>query len=295
MTSEQLLERLQRWMQTVITHPDGIAAGIGSPQARREIDVDLPDIEQVIARSDAQTSIERLAIYGNAYYARLVGCLAAEFPATQQAVGKEPFSGFVFGYLQQSPSTSYTLGELGRDFPGYLAGSRPPRESDEPDWIDFLVDLSTLERTYSDVFDGPGEEDLPLMTADRLRGIPPGDWEHLRLQPAPSLQLLELRFPAHEYASAVRRGEEATIPAPLPTRLAINRREYIVRRRTLDPLPFDLLGRLMRGVPLGRAIGESLDTVADPPGNLTDVIEAWFRTWTAAGYFVGVETQSVTK
>jgi hypothetical protein len=283
------LENIQRWMQTVITHPGGIAAGINSPEARRQIDVAAEDVESVISPSQALGSIQRLEIYAGAYCARLIECLAAEFPATRQLVGEEAFGGFVFDYLQQFPSTSYTLGDLGAHFPQYLAGARPPREGDQPDWADFLIDLATLERTYSDVFDGPGEERQELLSADRLREFPPQQWEQLRLVTAASLRLVELRFPVHEYASAVRAGSEATIPPPAPTRLAINRRDYIVRRRTLEPLPFAILRRLVGRQSLGEAIGQSVEAQGEPPADLAAQLENWFRTWTAAGYFVDVD------
>ncbi|MGE0378513.1 MAG: putative DNA-binding domain-containing protein, partial [Planctomycetaceae bacterium] len=120
------------------------------------------------------------------------------------AIGDEAFRGFVRGYLQQHPSTSYTLAELGHAFPAYLAASRPPCTGEGPDWADFLVDLATHERTYSEVFDGPGEEQLPLLCVEDLQAIPTDRWGDVRLRTAASLRLLELRFPVHEFASAVR-------------------------------------------------------------------------------------------
>lgn len=282
------LEQLQRWMQTVIMHPDGVRAGLESEAARQELDIAANEIEQVITRSQALTSVERLEVYGNAYYARLIECMAAEFPATEHLVGEDAFSGFVFGYLQELPSTSYTLGELGVGFADYLATSRPARDSDQPDWADFLVDLATLERAYSDVFDGPGEEQRPLLTAEQLQAISPDKWDSLRLETADSLRLLRFRFPVQEYAAAVRKQESATIPEAKQTFLAISRRDYIVRRRVLEPLPFELLSRLQSGSLLGIAIVDSLEAHGSPPDNLSALLEEWFRTWTAAGYFIAV-------
>ena len=100
------LDRLQRWMQSVITHPDGVAAGIDSETARELIEIRSGSIEQVISRSKALDSIQRLHVYGNAYYARLIDCMKGEFPATLAALGDESFGGFVMGYLQSCPSTS---------------------------------------------------------------------------------------------------------------------------------------------------------------------------------------------
>ena len=138
------------------------------------------------------------------------------------------------------------------------------------------------------MFDGPGEERLSLLTAARLQTIPQEQWGELRMQTAASLRLLEFRFPVQEYAAAVRKETAATFPAPETTRLAINRREYVVRRRTLEPLPFDLLSRLQSGTPLGEAIGQSIETMESPPEELPSLLENWFQTWTAAGYFIDV-------
>ncbi|MGD9854491.1 MAG: hypothetical protein AB7U20_06015 [Planctomycetaceae bacterium] len=72
------LDQIQRWMQEVLMHPDGVVAGIASDRARARIDIAAGDVERVISRSAALDSVQRLAVYGNAYSARLIECLAAE-------------------------------------------------------------------------------------------------------------------------------------------------------------------------------------------------------------------------
>ena len=73
-------------MQAVITHPLGIAAGIESEDAREVIDIESEGVEEVVTRSEARTSIERLEVYGNAYFSRLLECLRDQFPALVQAL-----------------------------------------------------------------------------------------------------------------------------------------------------------------------------------------------------------------
>ncbi|HUG91428.1 MAG TPA: DNA-binding domain-containing protein [Planctomycetaceae bacterium] len=292
------LARIQRWMQAVIMHPEGVAAGVNSGAARSEIDVSAAHLEQVISRSRALGSLKRLHVYGNAYYARLLECLRDEFPATAHAVGTDTFDGFAFGYLQAYPSTSYTLARLGSNFPRYLAETRPPRESDgdEPDWADFLIDLATLERVYSEVFDGPGVEGQPLLAADDLAGIPPERFAGVRLVPASCLRLLELRFPVHEFATAVRQGRGPDVPRPAPTYLAITRRDFVVRRQAVSRARFDLLASLSAGRTLGEAIEAVLAgsdaTVAGSEAAFDDLagnLRQWFADWAAAGYFERIE------
>lgn len=283
MTDALELDRVQRWMQAVIMHPGGAAPGIDSETARALLDICRESVERVINRSDALTSLDRLQIYAEAYYARLLECLRSEFPALVHALGEQAFDGLAFGYLQQHPSSSYTLARLGEHFPGYLERTRPPGES--TDWPQFLIDLAILERTYGEVFDGPGVEGQKLLSTGELAAIPAERWADVHLRPVPCLRLLELQFPVHEYASRVRRREPAEIPGPQKTWLAVMRRDFIVRRKPLCEQEFAILADICAGESLGEALVRGLNsTTGDVPA---ESLRNWFRTWSAEGFFVG--------
>ncbi len=279
------LDQVQRWMLSVITHPDGIVSGIESDDAQRELLVSPEQIEQVITRSQQCTSIERLQIYGNAYYSRLIECLQDEFPSLRHALGDETFAAFALAYLQDCPSRSYTLSKLGTEFPRFLRESRPLDIPPESTWPEFLVDLATLERTYSEVFDAPGPEHLTLLRSEDLLAIPSEHWPDARLIPVECLRLLELRFPVHEYATAVRKSEPALIPEPSTTFLAVSREDYVVRRRPLTRTAFQLLGLLCQGRSIGVAIEQCLDSEDSDEEELVNNIRTWFQTWTTMGLF----------
>src|SRR5260370_34801590 len=119
------LDTIQRWMQAAIMHPVGVAEGIASAEARAYIDVGPEEAETVRTRSRAWTTLDRLAISSYAYYARLLQCIREEFPVLKHALGEEVFDAFAVGYLLQYPSRSYTLFQLGANFPRYLAETRP--------------------------------------------------------------------------------------------------------------------------------------------------------------------------
>jgi hypothetical protein len=292
------LAQIQRWLQAVITHPDGVESGLASPEARAEIDVSPDQVADVVDPSKRRTSIERLEVYANAYYARLLECLRDEFPALHHAVGEEIFDGLAFGYLQAYPSHSYTLSELSRHFVEYLEETRPRDEDDpteRPSWPDFMIDLARLERCYSEVFDGPGAERLTLLGREELRNVSPDDWVKSRLVPVPCLKLLKLRFPVHAYATAVREKQDPDLPNPKPTWLAVSRINYVVRRWTLTHVQFELLSALVPGKTVGSAIeqaaqlavdsGESVDQLA---GSLRD----WFAEWSSAGFFLAIQAET---
>ncbi len=291
------LDQIERWMQAVITNPEGVEAGIGSADARREVDIGVDRIESVVDRSDRRTSIERLEVYANAYYARLLECLRDEFPALVHALGEEIFDELAFGYLQTYPSTSYTLSQLGNRFVQFLEETRPRGEAGEPDddgpsWPDFMIDLVRLERTYSEVFDGPGGEKVPRLGPDQLRAVSPDQWPSARLVPVPCLRLLSLKYPVHAYATGVRKKENPSVPDPRPTWLAVSRIDYVVRRWTLSRVQFDLLQSLISGETIGRAIEQAARTAAangESFDSLAQNLREWFEEWSAAGFFRAVE------
>ncbi len=294
------LSAVQRWMQAVISHPEGVESGLESPDARQHLPVEPGQVEQVIAPSQAQTSVERLAIYANAYYARLLECLGEEFPVLKQTLGDETFDAFAFAYLQTYPSRSYTLNKLGENFPRFLNETRgeayadddaaadadpAPPPKDELGWPDFLVDLATLEWIFTQVFDGPGVEGQPLLSADTIRAIGPDAWPNVRLEFVPCFRLVALRFPVNAYYGAMRHGEKPELPAPAPSWVAVTRRDYVVRRHDLTEQQFTLLSALAAGETVGAAIERAASAPDTDLDALADSLSRWFLEWVVHGFF----------
>ncbi len=289
MASSHPLNHVQRWMQAVITHPDGIGPGIASADATRFLDVSVGQIEQVILPSNEMSSVDRLQIYARAYFGRLIECLRAQFPAVRAAVGNEAFDGLAYGFLVQNPSTNYSLDLLGHSFDAFLVATRPPRldpsQEDQPDFADFLIELAQLERIYSDVFNGRGPEMSRSLEPADFDGLSADNFAGCRLVPHACVRLLEFRFPVHEYASAIRQGIEATPPVARPVHLVVTRRNYVVRRFEVTREQFELLSSLCRQ----DTVGQSLETLVagsnrDLASLATD-LQSWFREWAAIPLF----------
>jgi hypothetical protein len=285
------LDTIQRWMQAVIMHPVGVAEGVASAEARAHIDVGPEETETVVTRSRALTALDRLAIYSYAYYARLLECLGEEFPVLKHALGQEVFDTFAVGYLQRYPSRSYTLFRLGANFPRYLAETRPEAGEDEglpADWPDFLIDLATLELTFNEVFDGPGVERERPLNADWLWAVSPERLLEARLVGVPCLRLLALRYPVHNYFTAVRRHGDPDPPGPAETWLAVTRRHYVVRHYELSRPAYELLHALLDGESLGQAISRAVEAAGPALDHLPNNLWTWFHDWAAEGFFRAV-------
>ncbi len=279
------LHAIQRWMQSVITHPGGVLEGMNAPESRAHIALESDQLESVVTRSQARDSVERLEIYARAYYARLIECLRAEFPALVKAVGEDLFDEFAVDYLQRHPSRSYTLNRLGADFPRFLAETRPPGES----WAELLVDLATLESAVAEVFDGSGAEGRKLLDSDELAAIPAEHWQEARLIPVPCVRTLSLQYPVRSYRSALLEDEHVPPPSAAPCFLALTRRDYMVRIHDLAPPEYVLLNALLEGQPVGAAVGLVAGSADIEPDHLADDIRVWFGNWAAAGFFRAVE------
>lgn len=300
------LTRIQQWFQAVITHAEGVEAGAGSSQAQALLKLGPGELERVVTRSRALTAAERLAIYANAYHHRLLECLGEVFPMLKRTLGDDAFDSLAFGYLQVYPSRTYTLNELGRQFPPFLEQTRPSADVSAPapvdeasdtevelmqDWPDFLIDLARLEWAIYEVFDGPGTEQLPPLGAEQLSVIPPEQWPKATLVPALCLQLLQTRFPVNDYYTALRRAKpEDAVPMPLAKEsfLALTRRDYVVRRHALSATQFKLLQAILAGQPIGEAVQGALPADGAEVDQLAAELQAWFRAWTANGFFQSI-------
>lgn len=295
MSGPRSLEVVQRWFQAVVSHPDGVEGGAVSPDAQELIRLDRGQLEAVVRRSRNLTASERLSIYANAYYSRLLECLGACFPILKQALGDEVFDSFAFEYLQRYPSRSYTLDHLGQHFPKFLDETRPePEEGSEPggvDWPDFLIDLATFEWTIAKVFDGPGVEGRTLLTPEALQAFPAERFADAHLVPVPCLTLLAFRFPVNAYYTAARHaeeGKEVPIPAPANEWVAVTRREFVVRRYPLSPPQHALLTEILAGSTVGEAIAAAAEASDLDDESLAVELRAWFRFWVAEEFFLSV-------
>jgi hypothetical protein len=303
--SPRRLQDIQLWMQAVIAHPGGIEHGIASADARERIDVDEASVEDVILRSNALSAVERLRVYGNAYYSRLIQCLREFFPALVHALGEELFDDFAFGYLQAYPSRSYTLARLPYRFVDYLAESRDEMHTEvaqgaspvdgeeqvlQTHWSDFVIDLARLEWAIDQVFDGPGVEGDKLLTVEQLRAIPTEQWPTIRLVPVVCLRLLSFKYPVNDYYSRFRQDQKPSPPAPQETYLALTRRQYVVRRHPLTRPQFELLTALQNGSTLETAIAAAADC-ADDLDQLANQLQSWFQHWASADLFASVAAE----
>jgi hypothetical protein len=253
----------------------------------------------VVLRSEKLGAADRMRVYANAYYARLIDCLRESFPVLARTLGDEMFESFAFEYLGAYPSKSYTLGKLGDRFADYLAQTRPDLDADgkapvEASWPDFLIGLARLEHAIEEVFDGPGVERLgddAVLKKEDLARIDPADWSSVRLKPVVCLRLMRFVYPVNAYYTEARKtpeGEETPMPEPGDEFVALWRRDFIVRRMVLSAAQHRLLSRLAEGATVGEAIEAAGEVYEGDDDAFGEDLMRWFYRWAAGGVFMGI-------
>ena len=273
------LDQIERWLQTLFMDADGVRSGLRSEAAGNILPCTEESLKGLVLPSKQLNSVERLSIYGNMYFSRLIEVLAEEFPTVQHLLGKEVFGKVARDFVTRHPSTHYSLTWLGSKFPAYLGD-----EADDIPDREFVADVATVERAMEDVFDARRVE--PIQFED-LTAIPIERWGDVRLQTIPALRLLQLDYPVNTFITAVREDRHMDIPAAAPAFVAVYRHNYRVWRIDLDVRRFTLLAALHQGGSLGSALDLCASLPEADPAGLMDAVSGWFREWTSEGLFYG--------
>ena len=87
---------------------------------QRHVLSEHPAIEAHIAGTANHAGDRRLAVYCDAYRARLSEALATDYEVLHTCVGDEDFDTMCRAYIDAHPSTYYSLRWFGQNFPAFL-------------------------------------------------------------------------------------------------------------------------------------------------------------------------------
>ncbi|MBK5532095.1 putative DNA-binding domain-containing protein [Pseudomonas sp. TH08] len=179
-----------------------------------------------------------LAIYHNAYKARLLEVLRNDFPAIAYWMGDEEFDALATTYIRQYPSAHYSLRWLGKGFEGFIREHLVPQQSAP------LAELAALEWAFTLAFDAP--EGHPL-TLETMAALAAEEWPELRVKPTASLQWLACGFNSLSLWRSVKEGGEFpdSVALEIPQVCLIWRHELICNYRSLEPAEANALNGLL--------------------------------------------------
>lgn len=254
--------------------------------------------ELFIKPNDRLSSFERLEIYNQQYWWRLLDSFSDDFRGLCAVIGQEKFDKLAVAYLETCGSTSWTLRNLGQHLIEFL---KALPELTAPHTA-LAIDIASIEWARAWSFDEPGD---PPPDTQYLAKTPP---HRLKLKVQPYIVLLELKYEAEKLFlrfrkrdnsaaestasnavnAAPRKRKEARIvakPARDPVYLAVHRQQNTVYYKRLTAEAFDLLRALRSGKTLAAACDVAFVGKAFTPEEAASLIREWFADWMELGWF----------
>jgi hypothetical protein len=216
------LAETQNLLYRLITATSGVEEGLAAEQ-------NLPPggITALVRGDSRLSAVDRVGIYANMYFYRLLDAAKEDFPATFRVLGEANFHNLVTGYLVAYPPRDRSITEAFR----HLAEFVPKFQ-----WLEkwpYLSSLVALERAFVEVF--LGRDARPLNYLD-LRAIPWREWSSLWIAAHPATKVLDCEWRVDEIVRAVEEGLPFSEPGPGPTAILLWRTNCVVSHRRLDDL-----------------------------------------------------------
>jgi hypothetical protein len=223
-----------------------------------------------------QGSRERLAVYNQQYWYRLLTAIQDQFPLLGASLGLWELNRLASAYLDRHPSRSPFLDRIGGGLPDFLRATVPERVRDRQ--------IAGLDAAYQRAFHAPGQVALD---PQRLTGPEAAGLEASPLHVQPWLSLFQ-----EDWNLMEARERLAAEPMEKPAFRAqsgfwaIYRKEARVETLGLAEAPFRLLLALAEGVPLGEACARLASACDEAAANrIAQALPGWFSQWTALGWF----------
>jgi hypothetical protein len=264
------LAPLQEWLRWVWTDPRGVPSALKYPSVDRP--EPLPRFFDQIAPGDPGP-IRRLDVYANAYFERILGALAGDFPALRSVLGEKEFRHLTAEYLARHPSRTTNIDEVGQSLPAFL--KTHPLSDKNP----FLEDLARLEW---ELFLSIYTDSLPPFDPSAFARVPSDQWSTVSLVMDPALRVINTPWPVHQLWN--RREDSDPLKnfplTPQPIGIAVFWDSDGVWVQPLSLAETEALEGAKNGLPLGEMMN-CMGSVS-----LAEV-QNWFANWNQKGWVKG--------
>lgn len=146
--------------------------------------------------------IQRLAIYADAYRARLIGAMKEEFALLERLL-KEDFINLIEAYIDQHPSHFISIAQFGQELPKFL--QRKP-DHQKP----YLAELADLILMFNWAWAAASDD--AYLTQSELVKIPEQDWPKIIFTLNPSTQFIHLNWNTLSIYEALQKQKK--VPKP---------------------------------------------------------------------------------
>jgi hypothetical protein len=223
-------------------------------------------IESAFAGTPAFPADERVDVYANMYYWRILDALREDFSQLVKLLGEDLFQKLIRDYLRRNASEHPSLGYVGRHFPRFL------RERGEEFSRSDVADLAELEWSRARVFEDAA---APSISATAVKNILPQDFAFATVRLIPALRLIDLE---HDVASVWRRlenDEEPGDPTCVATHIVVWRPEFEVLHSVVEADEAEGVRLALEGRTFAE-VCEAFAARASPVEAAFNAIGSWF-------------------
>jgi hypothetical protein len=212
---------------------------------------------------------DRLSIYRNNVYSRLIEALEASYPAVERLVGREFFRYAAREYIAVHPPRTLTLLGYGNEFSDFLAKFAPAAS------VPYLADVARLEQCYLAAYHAAEGTSIDK---DRFAAMLAGGDRDSELSLHPSAHLMESIFPVSRIWELNRQPDAISEKIRIRGEheyLLVIRPDATVEVRRLKRGVYAALAALARGAPFSEAIaaGSASDPGIDLRTHLSSLAE----------------------
>jgi hypothetical protein len=265
------LADVQGQLYDLITAPEGVARRLG------ELGRGARDLETIVRSSGPLSAVERVDVYANMYFFRILEVLHADYPKLRAVVRDDAFHNLATAYLAAHPSRHPSLRFVGAKLPGFVATSDVARARP------WLADLAALEWARVDVFD---RADVTPLPREALAATPPEAFASIRLATIAAFELVPVTFAVAAPWRALETRTDDVDEAKLddPPRAApgaaivVWRRGVTVHHRPADAREAQALALVRAGTTFGTlctSLGESTASEEEAAQVAAGFLGAW--------------------
>ena len=239
-------------------------------------------------------SIERLEIYNQQYWTRLLESLQDDFPGLHAILGEERFELLSIGYLQAYPSQSYSLNNLGKHLSIFIL-EKP--ELTFPH-CQLAHELASFEWAEMVAYDAQSK---PPLTSKYLQNQDPAV---MILQIQPHITLLELTHALDDFALQLNRTVDKCIESNafavrakkiIKISMPVKKHIFVAVHRVADVIYYKRLNKdqyfLLKSLKDGKTIAQACNDLLTQKSNssrmqsLSTKLSQYFADWMELNWF----------
>ena len=237
-------------------------------------------VKNWIEAEDEEAALERLDVYANMYFFRLLDSLKEDFEYTYAHIGDGAFHNLITDYLLEHPSSNPSLRFLGLRMESFVR-----KQGDKyPPW---LADLIALEWARVDVFDA---KEHSVVTSDDVQDLPPESWGELGFQLIPALRFLKLDYPVDRVWSLLDQEQKVSDVIEGDVIVIAWRQGFYLKHARISEQEYQALMSLQDGHSFGTSCEAFLPEIAEEqewtPEQIQEAIQAAYQalvSWVRSG------------